>query len=197
MATPFTPGELTTAQARQLNELLRTREQFARLTVAAPLRLSRPAGIPCISLDQSGFPEPLEYAETAVSGGGGGVNITADNTWTVAATLSVPSAGRYLFQGQLSVTAQISAGPPGQIEMHLTDNAAPSGELGAMSGQVVTAQVINMAVAGTAYLSRVVTVAAPFTLAMCGLRFSGPTWATSQMNNAHGYRSFVSYLKIG
>ena len=54
MSTPFTPGELTGPQARALNELARVAEQFSRLTVAAPLSLTRPAGIPAIRVDDIG-----------------------------------------------------------------------------------------------------------------------------------------------
>lgn len=50
MPTPFTPGVLTAAQARQLNDLMRIAEQFARLTVSPPLSLDRAAGIPSIRL---------------------------------------------------------------------------------------------------------------------------------------------------
>lgn len=51
MSTPFTPGELTGPQARALNEMARIAEQFSRLTVAPPLSLTRPAGIPAIRID--------------------------------------------------------------------------------------------------------------------------------------------------
>ena len=53
MSANFTPGELTGPQARALNELARITEQFSRLTVAPPLSLTRPAGIPAIRLDDN------------------------------------------------------------------------------------------------------------------------------------------------
>ena len=53
MSTPFTPGELTGPQARALNELARITEQFSRLTVAPPLSLTRPAGIPAIRMESA------------------------------------------------------------------------------------------------------------------------------------------------
>jgi hypothetical protein len=55
----FTPGEITVPQAAGLNELARVAGQFSRLTVAAPLSLTRPAGIPAIRLDATGLGDLL------------------------------------------------------------------------------------------------------------------------------------------
>lgn len=54
MGTPFTPGELTSAQARALNEMQRFAEQFSRLSVSPPLSLTRAAGIPCLRVEGAG-----------------------------------------------------------------------------------------------------------------------------------------------
>lgn len=126
----------------------------------------------------------------------GTTNITADATWTAHCSVAIPSAGRYLLQGQLSALGNISATPSGQILAHLCDTASPGSEVAAISGVVTTVQVINVNVAGTINLTRVVDVAAPFTLGLEGLRQAGPTWVTSQMVNGHGSRSFVSYLQL-
>lgn len=49
MSREFAPGPLSAKQADLLNELLRWRDAFDRMTVAAPLALTRSAGIPAIS----------------------------------------------------------------------------------------------------------------------------------------------------
>lgn len=65
----FTPGPLTSEGARQLNELVRVANAFSRLTVAAPLSLTRPAGIPAIRLDGSGLGGGAQAAQVVSSTG--------------------------------------------------------------------------------------------------------------------------------
>lgn len=69
MGVPFTSGELTTQQARHLNEITRTVEQFSRLSVAPPLSLTRPAGIPSIRLTGDVLDSDLLLAEVVSSTG--------------------------------------------------------------------------------------------------------------------------------
>ena len=68
MSTRFTPGELTGPQAAALNEMARVGEQFSRLTVAPPLSLTRPAGIPAIRLDTTTLTGDVLAESTANNG---------------------------------------------------------------------------------------------------------------------------------
>ena len=128
MSTPFTPGELTGPQARALNELARVTEQFSRLTVAAPLSLTRPAGIPAIRID---LPDTTSTTlESAFIYGNGtvmnlasgtptdftfGASIDTGGFWNVAnpTRLVFPEAGSYLvganvfFAGPLPYAAEV------------------------------------------------------------------------------------------
>lgn len=49
----FKPGELTAAEARRLNELERKVEALSRMTAAAPLSITRNAGIPSIRVNSA------------------------------------------------------------------------------------------------------------------------------------------------
>lgn len=79
----FTPGQLTSAQAARLNRLLKDYESLSRLSVAAPLALSRPAGVPIIS-----------FAGTA--GGGGNLAVvagTGSGSYTITASAAWQDSG--------------------------------------------------------------------------------------------------------
>lgn len=103
--TPFSAGPLTTSQAQKLTELARMMEQFTRLTVSPPLNISRPAGIPCISIAQTGFSS--EFTQDQENNYG----ITSNDSWeTTPVVATAPVTGRYLISFKVDGTVKISAG---------------------------------------------------------------------------------------
>jgi hypothetical protein len=191
----FTPGQLTTSQARRLNELSRMMESWSRLTVSPPLNISRPAGIPTISM-----PTPESVTEPTGSGNADDYAITSNDTWEdtgMSVTLTGP--GSYIVFATVTADAAVSAiggsaVPKIVVRLYDVTNSqevypnTSSESIGGLPAVVVSPQIVSRRITGYA------TMFVPFfiTVSTLNLRLeamrvpNGGTFTTSALISAVG-----------
>jgi hypothetical protein len=193
----FTPGQITTAQARALNDMQRRGVDFSKLNVAAPLNKTQSGGVINVSLDTSGFGSGGfdSYATDTTAG----VDLTTDAVTDTGLTVTVP-AGTYLIIWQVTAFAEVTAIATGEYagiwaSLYQYDTANPSG-LPIARGVFATAAGVGYGIVGTgtSWYYTTVTESTEFKVRAQRLKYSG-SWTEAQVFSSSGI-SFIEAFEI-